>query len=228
MQEYEELRPGIFLRRGAGALPLTTDALLLADFTRPPRQGHIVDLGCGAGAISLLLCAEHPDCRVTGLELSASACAMARDSCCRSGLADRFSVIEGDLRAYRALFPPGSFDCVVSNPPYFASGQDLSRTETACTLEDLCAASAWLVKNGGSVNLVYRPERLVDLCCALRSHRLEPKRLQLVRHQSGSQISLVLLSARRNSNPGLTILPDCILYRDDGTPTDHYRAVCGL
>ncbi len=230
MNEYEVLRPGVFLCQNAGqALKLTTDALLLAQFTQPPRQSRIADLGCGAGAVSLLLCAEHPTCSVTGIEQSKAACALALDSCQKSGFTGRFSVLQGDLRQFRALLCPGSFDWVVCNPPYFpaVAGGDPARTESGCTLDDVCAAAAWGLKNGGRFSLVYRPERLVDLFVCLREHHLEPKQIQFVRHRAQSPINLVLVCARRCGRPGITYLPDYILYRDDGTETEAYRMACG-
>lgn len=231
MKTYEQLRPGIFLCQDADhALKLTTDALLLAHFTQPPRHSRIADLGCGAGAVSLLLCAADPTYTVTGIEQSAAACALALDGCRKSGLEARFSICQGDLRQIRVLSPPGKFDWVVCNPPYFPAGSspDPIRTESGCTLDEVCTAAAWLLKNGGSLSLIYRPERLVDLIVCLRQHHLEPKQIQFIRHLAGSPVSLMLLSARLGGRPGLTFRPDLILYRDDGTPTEIYRAACGL
>ena len=65
--------------------------------------------------------------------------------------------------------------------------------EERCTLEQLCAAAARSLKNGGRFALVHRADRLTDLLCALRGAGLEPKRMQLVQHREGKAPSAVLL-----------------------------------
>ena len=114
-------------------------------------------------------------------------------------------VVAGDLRT--APLPAGGFDLVVSNPPYFPVGSGKSggpaRSEEFCSLAELCAAASRLVKNGGRFALCHRPERLVDVLCALRSCRLEPKRLKLAAHGPGHPPSLLLVEAVKQGRPGL-------------------------
>ena len=105
--------------------------------------------------------------------------------------------------------PAGAFDLVVSNPPYFSLGSGGSggptRSEEHCALEELCAAAARLVRNGGRFALCHRPERLTDVVCILRASGLEPKRLKLVSHGPGHPPALLLVEGVRQGRPGLTI-----------------------
>ena len=129
-------------------------------------------------------------------------------------------MLAGDIRTHRSLFRTGSFDLAVANPPYFPvgsgaaapdPGRAAAREEGSCTLEELCAAAAWLLRTGGSFCLVHRPERLSELFCALSAHGLEPKRLRLVCPRESSAPSLVLAEARRGGRPGLQIEPALVL-----------------
>ena len=72
---------------------------------------------------------------------------------------------------------------------------------------------------GGSFCLVHKPERLADLCCALRARGLEPKRLRLVCRRAGDAPSLLLLEARRGGRPGLDIAAPLCLEDGTGRPT---------
>lgn len=216
----EQIGPFVLLQDSAGTR-IGTDALALGRFFRV--QGRVCDLGCGSGVLGLIACLREPGCRVTGLELLPAACALARQTVARNQLGDRFSVLEGDIRAIKHLLPAGQFESVISNPPYFPDGpvspdpvRAQARSEHSCTLRELCAAAEWLLHTGGSFSLVHRPERLADLCCILREHGLEPKRLQLVRHRAGGRVSLILLEARRGGRPGLTFEPDQILCDEAG------------
>jgi tRNA1(Val) A37 N6-methylase TrmN6 len=196
------------LRQHPDVFPLGGDTLALGNFAGVRRGERVCDLGCGSGALGLLLLAREPSLQVTGVELSETAADLARENFQANGLDAQ--VLCADLRQARSLFPAGSFDLAVSNPPYFPVGSGKSggagRMEETCALADLCAAAGWLVKNGGRFALVHRPERLCDLFQALRENRLEPKRLQFL--QSGKNPpSAVLVEAYKQARPGLQVLP---------------------
>lgn len=229
--EFELFDSGLRLRQGR--FRLGTDALLLADFAAPAR-GEICDLCAGGGAVGLLLLSRRPDRRVTALELQEDACRIAEQNAADNGLSDRFAVVQGDLRALDALPLPGRFDCVCCNPPYDPVGTGkpardaalaAARTELFCTLADVCAAAARLLKTGGSLYLVHRAERLCDVLCVLRAARLEPKTLRLVRHRADSPASLLLARAVAGGKPGLRCLPELLLSEADGTPSAEYRRI---
>lgn len=220
MKEFHELWPGGPVFASAEHAPLCTDSVLLADFV--PADGTLrgIDLGCGGGILSLLLLARTKTLHMTGLELLPEAAALAGENLERNGLRERGSMLAGDIREIRRSLPAGSFDLAVSNPPYFPLGSgELSpdparaaaRGETSCTLEELCAAAAWLLRSGGRFCLVYRPERLAELFCRMSAAGLEPKRLRLVCARPESAPSLALVEGRRGGKTGLRIEPALIL-----------------
>ncbi len=221
----ELLWNGVTYRHPYDQFPLGTDSVACAAFARFPKGVHIADLGCGSGAIGLMLLASDPTCRVTGIELQPDAAQAAKDNGAENNL--NLQVICGDLRKIRELLPPASVDGCISNPPYFpvGSGQTAAgsrgdaRSEATCSLSQLTDAAAWLLPTGGKFCLVHRPERLADLIWELRSRQLEPKRIQFVRHSSKKPVSLVLMEARKGGRPGLVYEPDLILWNEDGTPT---------
>lgn len=193
--------------------PLGTDTVALADFARPPRSAAVCDLCAGSGAVGLLLLAREPGLHITAVELRAEACAAMERTAAQNRLGDRFTVLRGDLRAIRELLPAGSFRYAVCNPPYYPVGSGyvpedearaVARTELCCTLDEVCAAAAWLLRTGGCLWMVHRPERLTDLCCSLRAHDLEPKVLRPVCPRPGAAPSLLLVKAVKGGKPGLT------------------------
>ena len=234
MEEFEVLSNGMKILQSDRLFRLGTDSMLLSDFCLPTRGQRIADLGCGGGALGVLLCANDPKCEVTGVEIQSEAVRIAQKNIAMNGLGDRFHVISGDLREIRTLCPPNSFDCVVSNPPYFPVGSGLvaeseaiaiARTECCCTLDDLCDCSAWLLRFGGSFYVIHRPERLAELIYALKARNLEPKRLRMVRHHPGADISLILLEARLGAKPGLRFEPELVLYDANGEMSGEYRRI---
>ena len=81
---------------------------------------RVLDVGTGSGAIALALADEHPGARVTGLDSSPGALALARENAEATGFA--IELVEGDALAG---LPPGPWDLVVSNPPYVLPGEEL-------------------------------------------------------------------------------------------------------
>ena len=234
MDKQNALWPGgpVFCQE-AGA-PLGTDSVLLADFVRCPGAKRGIDLGCASGILSLLLLWREPGLRMTGLELREDAAALARENLARNGLTARGEMLAGDIRAHRSLFRAGSYDLAVSNPPYFPPGSGAlspdparaaARGETDCTMQDLCAAAAYLLRTGGRFCLVHRPERLSELFVCLSAQALEPKRLRLVCPRPESAPNLVLVEARRGGKPGLVIEPALVLTDLDGSESAEVKRI---
>lgn len=227
----ETLWNGYTLLQSDHRFRLSTDSMVCAAFSHFPKNSRVADLGCGSGAISLLLLASDPTLTVTGIELDETSAALASQNAkqCSGAL----SVLQGDLRQIRQLLPPGSMDCCISNPPYFPAGSGKqadgplgrARSEETLSLSQLAEAAAWLLKTGGRFVLVHRPERLADLIWDLRTAKLEPKRIRFVRHQPQSSVNLVLIEARKGGRPGLAYEADLILLDKDGAETDEYKAI---
>ena len=225
----EELFNGYTLELPPGCFPLSTDSMALAGFVRLTGRASVLDLGSGCGTLGVLLCAAHPQCAVTGIELDGTAHAAALENIRRNGLPSRLHSICADLRQVNRLVEPGSFHCCVSNPPYFSGGPasqavPLARREDCCAPEDLFRAAAWALKFGGDFYLVHKPERLAQLCACAVNAGLEPKRLRLLRHKEGGPVTLILLQCRKGGKPGL-IWEEAALFDKNGGPTDTYKEI---
>jgi release factor glutamine methyltransferase len=109
--------PGVFIPRPETELVAERAMELL------PQGGLVVDVGTGSGAIALSIADERPDARVHATESSAEALRWAEKNLAAWGL--RVNLAGGDLLAGLSPELRGSFDVVVSNPPYVAEGDGL-------------------------------------------------------------------------------------------------------
>ena len=204
---HEEHLTPYTLRWPDGVFPLGGDTLALGEFATVRKNWRACDLGTGSGALLLLLKRREVTLSLTGVELDPLSASTAQRNLVENGLTGE--ILHADLRT--APLPAGQFDLVVSNPPYFPlhSGPSggSARSEEECTLDELCACAARLVRNGGRFALCHRPERLTDLMCTLRAHDLEPKRMKLLAHSPAHAPSTVLLECVKQGRPGLEILP---------------------
>lgn len=228
----ETLFNGYTLEIAPGAFPLSTDSMALADFARLPRQARVLDLGSGCGTLGILLCAKDSGCRVTGIELEENAHACALHNAQVNGLTERLHSICADFSAMTDLIAPGSFEVCISNPPYYSAGflsqtTPLARHEKACSLDMLMKSAAYGLKFGGDFFLVHKPERLAEVFSAACSHKLEPKRLCLLRHRENGPVSLVLIQCRKGAKPGLQ-WEEAALHDAEGQITPYYRQIYHL
>ena len=93
------------------------------DSTRGPsaKISTIADVGTGSGIIAVCLAKQLPDCRVTAIDVSPAALAVAAENAKHHGVANRIELVESDL--FAAVPADRRFDVVVSNPPYVAQAE---------------------------------------------------------------------------------------------------------
>jgi release factor glutamine methyltransferase len=82
-------------------------------------EPHVLDVGTGSGAIALAIADEHPSARVTAIDTSADALAVAAENLERTGLGDRVTLLQRDLAEPLG----GPYDLIVANPPYVAEDE---------------------------------------------------------------------------------------------------------
>ena len=213
MRAPEQLGPYRY-EQSDTCFPLGQDSLALASFATLRRGDRVCDLGCGAGALLLLLAARQSTLTLSGVEISPEDSALARKNLTENGLTGE--IYTGDLRQVCKTLSAGGFSLVISNPPYFKAGSGgdggAARMEEA-TLTDGGAAAGRLVKTGGRFARGHRPDRGAELFAALLGGGLEPKRLQLIQHDADTPPSAVLVEAVRQGRPGLEVLPTLLMNR---------------
>jgi len=93
-----------------------TETVCEAAIQRLPRDGSLLDIGTGSGAIAISAALACPGARIAGADISENALTVARINAQR--LSVRVEWLQGDLYAPLA---GRMFDCIVSNPPYIPS-----------------------------------------------------------------------------------------------------------
>ncbi|MDR1834937.1 MAG: secondary thiamine-phosphate synthase enzyme YjbQ [Fusobacteriaceae bacterium] len=203
-------------------LRFSIDSVLVADFAKIQRNTtRILDLGCGNGAIPLFL-AKKTKAKITGIDIQAEACELARKNAAINGLSEQISVICDDMKNWRTHFPPRSFDHVISNPPFFPYNEHsltkggealkIARHETKLALGELIGVASALLKDWGRFTLVHRAERLPEIFDFLRENRLAPKRLRICHARPSKDGRILLVEGVKCGKPGLTVLPPLILH----------------
>ena len=212
------------------AFKITTDSVLLANFAGKKLFTRCMDIGCGGGIISVLLHSARPDAVYDSADIREDAVRACTSNYNLNMMQGR--VFCADARMRRELGASGSYDLVVSNPPYYYNatlrspdpGRAAARGDSLSPAQ-FSGAAGYLLKYGGRFCLVHKPEFLADIFTAMHLADIEPKRLRLVCHTADSEPSLVLIEGVRGGKPSLSVEPNLILCGSDGKPTEEIRTI---
>lgn len=206
------------------------DSVLLPNFVTLNKSiNNILDIGCGNAPIPLIL-STKTSAKIKGIEIQEDVYSMAVKSVSLNNLNNQISIINDDINEYAKGDLTEFYDVITCNPPFFkvsdlsklndSSYKTIARHEVKLNLGQLMKISRKLLKNGGNVAIVHRPERLVDIFLEMRSNNIEPKKIQYVYPRVGSDANIVLVEGVKNGKPGLKLLPPIFTHNSDGSYTE--------
>ncbi|MEJ5299888.1 MAG: tRNA1(Val) (adenine(37)-N6)-methyltransferase [Thermodesulforhabdaceae bacterium] len=197
------------------------DAVILANITECTRNDLIIDLGTGCGIIPLILAYRGKGRRIVGVEIQEDLAEIARKNVEENGFDSIIDIHRVDVRKIKDHFEAGTFDLVVSNPPYRPvktgrinpeSQKAIARHELTMTLEDTLSAAAYLLKNSGTLSMIYPAWRLDDLIVLAHQYNLRAKKLTCIHSQPGTNAELVHIVMRKKVGRELIIAPPLFVY----------------
>jgi tRNA1Val (adenine37-N6)-methyltransferase len=200
------------------------DAVLISQFVKILKNEKVIDLGTGCGILPLLLSQTTKAHSFVGVEIQKGLAECAKKNVILNYLEDRISILHQDYRKLNSIFPPGSFDVVLSNPPYrkYRTGRvnpsiekAIARHEIRGTLEDLISIASYLLPTKGRCYLIFPALRTIDLLMILRAEKLEPKRLQFVHPRIKEGAKFILVESVKASGVELKIMEPLILHETD-------------
>lgn len=148
-------------------MKLGTDGVLLGAWARLPYPGAsaAIDAGAGCGIVALMLAQRFPALTVTAVECDAGACADAADNFAASPWPGRLH-----LRHESFAVTTACTDMIVSNPPFFLTGEHAPRQSRAAarhadTLSPftLIDSATSLLRPGGSLSFISPADQLDDI-----------------------------------------------------------------
>ena len=139
-----ETDAGVFSREH-----LDPGTIVLAQSVPDGLRGRALDVGCGWGALSILIAARNPSLSFTLCDINERALALCRKNLALNGLAGE--VVQSDGLAGIT----GVFDVIVTNPPIRAGKQVIYR---------MFADAAACLNPGGALYLVIRKQQGAESC----------------------------------------------------------------
>lgn len=213
-----------------------TDGVLLAASV-PKNVKRIADLGSSTGIVGLRAAQMRTACDVVLIDRDSAILALAQRNIAANGLGSRASCLQADCLA--APFAPllrESFDCVLTNPPFFAAGttrrspskgdaHEMSPVSDPAGALDLWLRRATsLLQPDGRLVLIHRADALNALLASLTG-RIGGLTLKFVHPRAGAAAIRVLVSGTKGSRKALSVLEPLILNGPDGQFTPFSRQI---
>lgn len=202
------------------------DSVLLSNFVKLTKKTvKIMDFCTGNAPIPLIL-SQKTNADIIGIELQKEIYDLAKKSIEINNLSSRIKLYNMDIKELTKMYETDTFDLITCNPPFFQvnklskindnSIKSIARHEIKVNLNDIFLLARKLLKNNGSICMVHRTDRLIDIIDSMRSNNIEPKRIQFVFPKINSDSNIVLIEGTKNGNSGLKVLSPLYVHDSNG------------
>ena len=214
------------LAQPVDGLRTAIDAVLLAASVPVKAGQHVLDLGCGAGAVSLCLASRAPRCAIVAVDIEPSLTDCAASNFANNGMADRVVAACADILSLP--FAPGSFDQVAMNPPYFQAGlasepkgrlRRLASIEGAAVLSDWITTAMLQARTSGCVTIVHRADRLDEVIAGFTRHQIGGLKATPIWSKHGASASRVIVQCRKGDRRPFELSPGIVMHNREGRYT---------
>ena len=197
------------VRHDRCAMKVGTDGVLLGAWTDLSHSRRILDIGTGSGLIALMLAQRCMDARITAIDLDSAAVEQAQENIQASPWKDRIEALQQDICTYP---PNGTFDTIVSNPPYFIDSlkcpdgqRSTARHTDTLDADRLIGKVSELLTSDGRFSIILPAEQTEDLIRVAGEKGLHPSRQTWVITRPGLSPKRILMEFRKTP---ATLQPD--------------------
>ena len=221
------------LRQAARGYRAGLDAALLAAACDLADGARGLEAGCGVGAALLAAAMRRPGASFTGLERDPGAAALARENVALNGLEARVAILDADISQPFVRLGLPVFDAVLANPPFFDDPAALRAPDPAKRGAWMAdgGLSAWTgflskaVREGGTITLIHRADRLGDLL-ALLAPKAGSFQIRPIHPHADAPAKRVIVRAVKTGKAPLKLLPGLVLHPREGAKhTDEAEAI---
>ena len=196
------------------AFKFSIDSVLLAEFVNINfRAKNIIDFCSGNAPIPMILSTKFNK-NIVGVEIQKDIYSLGLKSIEYNKI-ENIKFLNMDVKNLCNYFDY-KFDIITCNPPYFKYNNDsiinvnsskaIARHEIMITLEDIISVSSKIINDSGSLYLVHRCDRLVEILDLLKKYNFGLRRLQFVYDSMNSQSCFLLIEAKYKCKDDLKVL----------------------
>jgi len=197
------------------------DPFVLCSQVPPACSGdRILDIGCGCGIIPVILGYCFPQSRITGVEIQTKLAEIALKNIINNKLEHAISIVNKDIKNIHPESTNGSFDLILSNPPYkkYNTGRlnpdtqkAIARHEITMNIKSIAVKAETLLRHKGRFMIIFPSERLADIEQAVQATSISPEWIRYIHTGQNKTPKRVIFSGRKNITARKRILPPIYL-----------------
>ena len=206
----------------------TADSILLVNFLKLKKNSSLLDIGTGTGIMPLLLSRKEELNGIVAVEIEKEIAEMFDRTIEINSLQEKIKLYNTDIREFKHE----AFEYVISNPPYmklnegYISPHDYragARHEVNLNLKDLLISAKKLLKNGGSLNLIYRTNRFMEVLDEAKILNLNPKRVRFVYSKLNQNSDLFMIEMIKGFKCACVVEEPLYIYDKSGEYTEELK-----
>jgi tRNA1Val (adenine37-N6)-methyltransferase len=208
-------------------MKLNTDGVLLGAWTSVTNRRALLDIGTGTGIIALMLAQKSNEkARIDAVEIDPLACLDAFTNINNCPFYKKLSLFNSSIQDF-ILTKHRSYDCIVSNPPYFTDSTSPSTDQKAMgkhtvtlTHTELIDCVAKLLTDRGKFSVILPDNEGRKMIKLAKSRALYPNKITEVSSVVGRGIERLLIEFGRTDTE--TQIDHLVIKDIDGTYTQDY------
>jgi tRNA1(Val) A37 N6-methylase TrmN6 len=221
----------VSLTQSLDGLRASMDSVLLASAVTVKSGDHILDMGCGTGAVGLCVHARLKDLDLVmhGIDIQNHMIDFAKGNARDNDAGNGENYITGDITD-KNVYTAEQFNHIIMNPPYYNESERLQSPDPAREkaysgeLSDwIGSANHWL-KHGGSLSIIHRADKLDDILCALKG-KFGAIEIWPIHSKMNEPAIRVIVKGVRNRKTPLVIHPAVTLFDENGEQSAQAQSI---
>ena len=179
----------------------TSDALILSSLVKGGQRA--IDLGCGNGILSLRICPRFGE--VHAVDKNKNVLEAFKKSIFLNKLEDKINLFEEDIFNLKNHYATNYFDAVFFNPPYYDYENmkfETSQAKHFFDIEGSINIINYLLKNSGSLYIIYPTYRLAELIYKINMIGLKVKNIINIHGNTNKKSKTSIIIAKKQANFG--------------------------
>lgn len=215
-ERIDDLQFGdLFVLQKKNGYSFSSDAVLLANFTKCHAGDRYVDLCSGCGVVGILATAKQKPKNTKLIEIQSHMAEMAERSIAICGLNEKIESVCMRVQDTSQIISDGSVDVVSVNPPYYRMGEGrqsenpsvlMARHESEITLEEIVKETSRMLKLGGELFMIHLTDRFSEVLDLLGRNSLTPAEVRFVYPKPGADSKVFLVRAKKRGRGKLKVL----------------------
>ena len=212
------------------AMKVGTDGVLLGTWADLSEATSILDIGSGSGLIALICAQRAPHTEsIVGVEYEENAFSQSCENVAKSPWSDRVSIVHDRIQEFSSN-SAFTFDCIISNPPFFNTGNHApnkprgqARHTSMLSHEDLLNAILRLLSPNGAFHVILPRLEGQTLIEEAKHLGLYPSHITEVKGRIHKPVERLLIRFERQKKS--QVLDKLVIYNDEGLTAEFTKLV---